>query len=267
MRSSETARTRALIGSPISVGGEIVDGSMLVIPENSTKSPRLARGLQPRASVPSIARRGAARKPRIVRVAPLRASAAALVVFGLITAIDEPTELDRAVYEWAARRYDRRFELAQWPLELLGLPGVYIPIALLVARELRRVHRRGGAVITIVAVAGWLAVRLSRFVIHRPRPPRPTHRGPKAESTFPSGHTTGITALSLAAALALNDEQILTKGQAAVLALGWPLATAANRVYVREHWFTDILGGFALGVSTATAVLALHPLMTRGINR
>ena len=206
----------------------------------------------------TIAQRGAARRPRIVRVAPLRASAAALVVFSLIAAIDEPTELDRALYQWAARHYDRRLELAQRPLELLGLPGVYIPIALLVARRLRSTHRRAGATITNAAVAGWLALRLSRLVLHRPRPPRPRHRGPKSESTFPSGHTTGVTALALAAALVLHDEQILTSTQAAVLALGWPLATAANRVYVREHWFTDVLGGFALGVGTASAVRALH---------
>lgn len=198
-------------------------------------------------------------KPRIVRSAPLRASAAALLVFGVIAAMEEPTELDRALYDWATRHYDRRLERIQRPIELAGLPGIYIPIALLLARQVRRSGRRGGAAMTKAALAGWLALRLSRLVIHRPRPPRPPHRGPKIESTFPSGHTTGVTALAVAAATILRDEQILTGGAAAALGLGWPLTTAANRVYVREHWFTDVLGGLALGLSVATGVLALHP--------
>ena len=203
-------------------------------------------------------KRKKAERPRIVRNAPLRASAAALAVFVLITAIDEPTALDRALYDWAARHYDRRLELAQRPIEMLGLPGVYIPIALFLARQWRREQRqRGSTAITKAAFGGWLALRLSRLVIHRPRPPRPPHRGSKRESTFPSGHTTGVTALALAAALVLRDEHVLTGKQAAALGIGWPLVTAANRVYVREHWFTDVLGGLALGVSAAMGVLAL----------
>jgi membrane-associated phospholipid phosphatase len=230
---------------------------MLVIPENSTKSWPLARALQPRPNVHSVASGRKTGKPRIIRSAPLRASAAALLVFGLVAAIDEPTVLDRALYDWAARHYDRRLELAQWPIEILGLPGAYIPLALLLARHWRRTQRRGSAAaMTKAAFAGWLAVRLSRLVIHRPRPPRPPHRGPKFESTFPSGHTTGVTALAFAAAQLLHDERVLTSTEAIALALGWPLITAANRLYVREHWLTDVLGGLALGLSAATAVLA-----------
>ena len=199
------------------------------------------------------------RAPRITSNAPLRASAAAFAVFALATAIDEPTALDRALYAWATRQYDRRLELLQWPIEILGLPGAYIPLALLLARHPRRGRRRrrGDAAITKAAFAGWIAVRLSRLVIHRPRPPRPPHRRPKRESTFPSGHTTGVTALAVAAALALHDEQVLTRGQAAALGIGWPLVTAANRVYVREHWLTDVLGGLALGLSAGLGALAV----------
>jgi undecaprenyl-diphosphatase len=223
---------------------------MLVIPENSRKSPRVARAVQPRLHMKKK------RAPRIVGNAPLRASAAALVVFALIAALDEPTPLDRALYDWAERHYDRRLELAQWPIEILGLPGAYIPLALLVAQRVRRRDRPGSAPITKAAFAGWIALRLSRLVVHRPRPPRPPHRQPKRESTFPSGHTTGVTALAVAAALVLRDEHMLTGSQAAALGIGWPLATAANRVYVREHWLTDVLGGLALGLSAAMAVLA-----------
>src|SRR5947209_20510068 len=101
------------------VGG---DGSMLVLSENSTTSPELARRLQACVAVTRVKRRAGSR-PRIVNPAALRASAAALGAFGLVALLDEPTLLDREVYDWARRNYDRRIELAQWPIELFGLPG------------------------------------------------------------------------------------------------------------------------------------------------
>lgn len=197
--------------------------------------------------------------PRVVRRAPLRASAAALAAFGMVALIDEPTPFDRAAYDWARRHYDRRLVFAQRPLEILGLPGLYIPIAFLVAHRLRRKRRGGGVSIVNAALGGWVALRLSRAVIHRPRPPRPPGRGPKSESTFPSGHTTGVTALAVVAATVLRDEQMLTATRSALIGIGLPLAIAANRVYVREHWVTDILGGWTLGLAAAMAVLALSP--------
>ena len=192
------------------------------------------------------------------RAAPVAATALALAAFALIAALDEPTPLDLAVYDWARRNYDRRLEMAQWPIELVGLPGLYIPLALLLARRLRRTRRGGGGSLASAAIGGWLVVRASRTVIHRPRPPRPPGRGPKLESTFPSGHTTGVTALSIVLASVLRDERILTARQAALVGYGWPLATAMNRVYVREHWVTDVIAGWLLGIGAASAVLSFR---------
>jgi len=145
-------------------------------------------------------------RPRVY-AAPLGTSLAALGAFCAIASLDEPTPLDRAAYDWSGRHYDRRIEVAQSPLELFGLPGCYIPATLLLARRLGR--RRGGPAIATAAVAGWVAVRATRLIFQRPRPPRPPGRGPKSESTFPSGHTTGITTLALVAARVLRDERIL----------------------------------------------------------
>lgn len=196
------------------------------------------------------------RRPRIVKRARRRASLTAVGAFWLVSLLDEPTALDRAVYDWARRRYDRRLELAQLPLEVFGLPGLYLPTALLIAQRLRRKARKGGATIVRGALGGWLAVRASRLLFHRPRPPRPPHRKPKSESTFPSGHTAGVTAFALTTAGVLRDEQILNAGEAALLGIGLPLLMGLNRVYVREHWLTDVLGAWALGGSVALMALA-----------
>ena len=194
-------------------------------------------------------------RPRIA--APLRASVAALGAFALVASIDEPTPLDRAAYARARRLHNRRFELAQRPLEIFGLPGVHIPVAFLAARAMRRRGHRGGATIAGAALSGWLAVRLTRVLMYRPRPPRPLGRGPKSESTFPSGHTTELTSLAIVAAYILEREQILTHRQARALRIGLPVLIGFNRVYVREHWLTDVLGGWALGTAAGLACVSL----------
>jgi undecaprenyl-diphosphatase len=192
-------------------------------------------------------------KPRIVS----RASATALAAFGAIALLDEPTRLDWAVYDWARRAYRRPIDWAGRPLEAVGLPGAYIPLAVLTARRLRRRGRGGGGTIVTAAVAGWLTVRLMRVLVWRPRPPDPPRRRNATESTFPSGHTTGVTTLCVAAAKVLRDEQVLTTAQAAALGIAVPIIFAVNRVYVREHWLTDVLGGLALGTAAGTAVVAV----------
>jgi membrane-associated phospholipid phosphatase len=52
----------------------------------------------------------------------------------------------------------------------------------------------------------------------------------------------------------LEHEQILTRRQATVLRLGLPLLIGVDRVYVREHWFTDVLGGWTLGAAVGLAL-------------
>jgi membrane-associated phospholipid phosphatase len=212
----------------------------------------LARHLHPRPFMQPTVR---PRRRRSGKSAT-RASVAALAAFGLTALIDEPTALDVAAYQYAARGYNRGLELVQRPLEMFGLPGFYIPATILLSRAMRRHRGRGGDTIVSAAVAGWLVLRLTRVFIHRPRPPRPPGRKPKRESTFPSGHTTGLTSLAIVAAHVLEREQILTPAQARLLRFGLPLLIGADRIYVREHWMTDVLGGWALGTSVALACVA-----------
>lgn len=186
---------------------------------------------------------------------PAVSALAALAAFLLVAAIDEPTALDRDFYDLASRWYDRRLELAQRPLEIIGLPGAYIPLAHLIAHALRKRRKRGGGVIVAASWSAWLALRAMRLVVHRPRPPRPRGRKPKHESTFPSGHTVGLTTLALVASDVLAREGLVDRRTAPMLAIGVPLAIGANRVYVREHWLTDVLGGWALGATVARLAL------------
>jgi membrane-associated phospholipid phosphatase len=166
--------------------------------------------------------------------------------------------IDRWVHDRARDAYARRVELLQRPLEIAGLPGVYIPLAFVIARRMRRARIAGGRAIWSAALAAWLALRATRFVYDRKRPPRPPHRGPKSESSYPSGHTTGITALAVAAAAVLEEEGVLSPSAARALAIGAPLVMGLNRAYVREHWATDVLGGWLLGTAVALGCVGLR---------
>jgi len=195
----------------------------------------------------------------------LAAAAAAGIGFAAVArvaAASEPTRIDRRVHDLAASAYRRSLELALLPIEIAGLPGIYIPIAGLMSRRVRRRHGRMARADVIVgaAAAGWLALRAMRLVFHKTRPPRPPHRGPKSESSFPSGHTTGLTALATAAGLVLERNGIVSPLAARAIALGIPLLVGFNRVYVREHWLTDVVGGWLLGGSVGLASVGLQSL-------
>jgi undecaprenyl-diphosphatase len=193
-------------------------------------------------------------------LAAAAAAAAGFAALARVAAVKEPTRIDRRVHDLAVSTYRRPLELALLPIEIAGLPGIYIPLAGLMSRRLRRRQgrtRATGAVVGAAAV-GWLALRATRLLFNRRRPPRPAHRGPKSESSFPSGHTTGLTALATAAGLVLERNRIVSPLAARAITLGVPLVVGFNRVYVREHWLTDVVGGWLLGASVGLACVGVQ---------
>ena len=74
--------------------------------------------------------------------------------------------------------------------------------------------------------------------------------------SFPSGHTTMATAMAFGLYVVLKERSGRT-AMAVVLfvaALGWALLIASTRLYLGVHWFTDVVGGFGLGLWWVTLV-------------
>ncbi len=74
--------------------------------------------------------------------------------------------------------------------------------------------------------------------------------------SFPSGHSTMAAAMAFGLYFILK-ERIGRTVIAVVLfvaALGWALLIASTRLYLGVHWFTDVVGGFGLGVWWVTLV-------------
>ena len=79
--------------------------------------------------------------------------------------------------------------------------------------------------------------------------------------SFPSGHTTMATAMAFALYFILSGKTTsrTVKVCLFLLALGWSLLIALTRLYLGVHWFSDVVGGFGLGLFWVTAVGLLFP--------
>ncbi len=125
------------------------------------------------------------------------------------------------------------------------------------------------AAIWVLATAGGALVNLSvKYTVHRERP-KPNTRDPFVEHfhnpSYPSGHAMGSAiglGICLFAVLRFLKRQrgkILTAAALILLIL----LIGFSRVYLRAHWLTDVLGGFALGTSWLIFCLAIHERLRR----
>lgn len=158
---------------------------------------------------------------------------------------DEPTAFDRRVRRLARRPLLDPARVALKPLFPIGLPGGYIPIAYATARWIHRRHGRGSRAIVTAAWLGWIVHRGVKLGYFRERPRKPGVR--RRIDSYPSGHTTGATALAVATALVLRRDNLISTKAAAALAASASTAMGAYRVLADDHWATDVVGGWLLG--------------------
>ncbi|MDB4877223.1 MAG: putative integral rane protein [Gemmatimonadetes bacterium] len=220
---------------------------------------------------PSVRRPSREAAPQIL-AAVAAAGGMALLARGL--RFDEPTALDHRVRSFADTRVPREARTILRPLYPLGLPGGYITLAYGMAHWLHRTRRAGGPAIVTSAWMGWLVHRGAKLIFTRERPRRPGVR--RRTDSYPSGHTTGATALALTTAYVLQRQGVVSKRGAAAIAIGVPVLMGSYRVIADDHWATDVFGGWLLGGAvglTCNAVLAdsvggtAHRLMASAATR
>jgi membrane-associated phospholipid phosphatase len=104
----------------------------------------------------------------------------------------------------------------------------------------------------------YAGVHLAKAGIDRPRPPRPLDG--TSGSAFPSGHAAYATAYVAMAVIAARILPGLASRAVLVFAaIAAAVLVGLTRVYLRAHYWSDVVGGWALGcgVFGAVAVLAL----------
>ena len=131
-----------------------------------------------------------------------------------------------------------------------------LPVVVLVtASTAALLAARGRPTEAIALVAGlavvFVAAHVAKTVVDRPRPA--DRLTPTTGRAYPSGHAAYST---LYVAIALVAAGGVPTRRAALLAAGIALAAAIGitRVYLRVHWWSDVVGGWALGIAILASV-------------
>jgi len=191
------------------------------------------------------------------RIGMTTAAVASAIGFAVLASrleFDEPTAFDRRVRRHARRHAFDAARVGLKPLFPIGLPGGYITIAYATAHWIHRRQRHGSRAIITAAWLGWVVHRAVKLGYYRERPPKPRAR--RRTDSYPSGHTTGATALAVATALVLGRDKLISARRAAAIALGAPALMGAYRVVADDHWATDVIGGWLLGAAVGISCYA-----------
>ena len=147
-------------------------------------------------------------------------------------------------------------------LRIIGTGWVMVPFEIAVGlllfarRRLKALAFWAAAVVTTDAI-----VWISKVAYERPRPPDALVS--TTGDSFPSAHsaTAAVVAIGLVLVFVPITEH---RRRWLSAAAGWAVLMAASRVYLRAHWFTDVVAGVAIGAAVAatTGHLAIAPWIT-----
>jgi undecaprenyl-diphosphatase len=154
-------------------------------------------------------------------------------------------DVDRSARTVIGLARDTRLDAPMQMVSLLGEGSGLIPLIALLSLLLWQGARRRWALALPVIMVGTGALQFfAKWAVDRPRPNL-------APWGFPSGHVLSLVVfLGLAAYLLYTSRMGLSRRYLGwVLGGGTVLAVAFSRLYLDVHWLSDVVGGFALGLS------------------
>ena len=136
-------------------------------------------------------------------------------------------------------------------------PMLAIAVGLLIWR--RRPFELGVLVFGVALT--YAGVHLAKAGIDRPRPKQPLDY--TSGSAFPSGHAAYSTAHAAMAVIAARVlPGLASRAALVVAAIGVVVLVGLTRVYLRAHYWSDVVGGWALGAGVFGTVATLALLIS-----
>ena len=192
-----------------------------------------------------------------------------LVTF--VVAVVVLTALARKVKAHATHDFDEKIraamqshrskalDVAVKPITLLSIPLLVFIATVALAWWLHHTGRNNAAfAIGLTPLVAAAVGQAFTSFFPQPAPPDATEgKDGKTPATFPSGHTTGVTAEGLVIAYVLHAEQLAAPALVVAL-VAWPLLVGVTRLYRNRHWCSDIIAGWIAGVAVASISLALY---------
>jgi undecaprenyl-diphosphatase len=134
--------------------------------------------------------------------------------------------------------------------EAVGLIALAVGLIILWLRR----RRYDAARLLLMAGASWVLAVVVKYGFDRPRPPATLWLlRPDATGSFPSGHDTTATVMIVIVAMVLVGTGAW-RVAGTTLAVLFALAVGVSRVYLGDHYPTDVLGSY-LTVTAATLLV------------
>ncbi|HVI37249.1 MAG TPA: phosphatase PAP2 family protein [Gaiellales bacterium] len=183
----------------------------------------------------------------------------AFAALAIVVSTSDTLSVDQSVLMWVGEHRSSAVTTAMRTVTWLGSSAVLYPatLTLVLYWWWREREWRAGAMLAASVVGSTTLYPLFKRITERPRPPASDALGTYPHWSFPSGHATQCMAF-----FAMLVVVGWLAGRAQLR--GWVIASAAvvlvvgaSRIYLGAHWFTDVLGGYALGgawVALLTAV-------------
>lgn len=167
-----------------------------------------------------------------------------------VVAHEEAVLSDPGITQWFVAHREAWATTFMQAMTWLGSNASLIPLAVGVGAYffLRDRNWRPGAHMAAALIGVTVLQRVAKDVFARPRPPVPLHLISVSGYAFPSGHASaavacwGMAAVLLGIGRSRRTKVALWCGAFAIAGL-----VGLSRVYLGVHWWTDVVGGFALG--------------------
>jgi membrane protein DedA with SNARE-associated domain/membrane-associated phospholipid phosphatase len=159
-----------------------------------------------------------------------------------------PTPLDNDLLDLANRlRNDMLVDVAKMVTNLGAQPTVIALVAVTSGLLLARRRHSETLMLVLGLVLTYIAVHVTKDVIGRPRPTESLVN--TSGQAYPSGHSAYATAWVAAAVVLTRRLRLVTSGVLVFVALAIAAAVGLTRVYLRAHWWSDVVGGWSLGAA------------------